>query len=82
VSPEQFSATVAEIADGADVVLPLLGQAELVPLVNLLATVINKVAIAVQAKSDTATAAAVMDSARKAADVAESLKFPKPPAPP
>ena len=79
MTPEQFAAAVNEVAAGADVALPLLGQAELVPLVDLLATVITKAAAAAQAKSDAATAAAIMESARKAADAAEDLKFPKAP---
>lgn len=78
MTPAQFSATVKEISAGADVVLPVLGQAELVPLVDLLATVIAKIATVVNAKSDAATAAAIMETARKAASAAESLKFPTP----
>lgn len=73
----QWLQLLADAEAGADIALPLLGEAELVPVVNAAVSLVNKIATAAQSKSNDAMVAAAMQAGRTAADVQEALKFPK-----
>jgi hypothetical protein len=62
-------------ADGADVALPLLGEAELVPVVTAALALTQKIATAATAKSGDDVIAAAMAAARLAADALEAKKL-------
>jgi hypothetical protein len=62
-------------ADGADVALPLLGEAEWVPVVTAALTLTTKIAAAATVSSGDATIAAAMAAARLAADTLEAKKL-------
>lgn len=73
----QWLALLQDAEVGADIALPLLGDAELVPVVNAAVSLVNKIATAAQARTNDATVTAIMQAGRTAADVQEALKFPK-----
>ena len=75
MTPAQFATAIEDLTLMADVVLPLAGHPEMVPIANGLLSLTQKVATAVQNASGDATVTAAMAAARLAADVAEQLKF-------
>lgn len=77
MTPAELTRAIELATDAADVALPLAGHAELVPIANAAAALIQKIATAVTNAKGDATIAAAMQAARVAADVQEQLKFPK-----
>ena len=75
MTPDQFTALITELEAGADIALPLLGQAEWVPVVNAAASLTAKIATVIQSRSGDDVVSAAMQAARVAADVAEEVKF-------
>jgi hypothetical protein len=65
-----------EVAADLDLVLPLAGQAELVPLVNIVTALATKLTEAIASKAAAApTLAAEVLAADAAADIAEKAKL-------
>lgn len=77
MTPAQFQQALELLEAGADVALPLMGDAEFVPVANSAVALIQKVATYIQTRQGDAAVAAAMTAGRLAADVAEQLKFPK-----
>jgi hypothetical protein len=75
MTPQQVASTIALVDSAIDVVLPVVGQPELVPIADALAALAQKVNVALAQKSAAAAAAAEVKAADVAADAAELAKF-------
>lgn len=75
MTASDFRKYIEDAVEVADVALPLVGEADLVPIVMAAAALVQKIAAVAQQRSGDATIAASMAAARLAADVLERQKF-------